>query len=190
MPTERRWQRCLLAAVGTLGCLALLAAACSGGSAGPDVASIGSTTTDTASLAASGVGGVNLQAVYQTELEYSRCMRAHGEPTFPDPVLSAHGINMADPVDANSPQFISANATCKKLVPNGGPPTAAQLQQMLARALKFAACMRSHGEPTFPDPVSDGQGIAIKLDGLNPRSPQFQAAMRTCDKLDPLGPPA
>jgi hypothetical protein len=54
-------------------------------------------------------------------------------------------------------------------------------------ALEFAACMRSHGVPNFPDP-SRGGGIQIPS-GVNPRAPAFQAAQSACSKLLPGGGP-
>ena len=51
--------------------------------------------------------------------------------------------------------------------------------------LKFAACMRSHGVPNFPDP-SGGGGIQIPVgSGINPRSPAFQSAQRSCASCCP-----
>jgi hypothetical protein len=55
--------------------------------------------------------------------------------------------------------------------------------------IAFSACMRSHGVPKFPDPNSQG-GIQIAGgpgSGLDPNSPQFQAAQRACQKLMPAG---
>lgn len=55
--------------------------------------------------------------------------------------------------------------------------------------LTFSLCMRSHGVPNFPDPQSGG-GIRITPgDGLNPRSPAFQAAQKQCFHLLPGGGP-
>ena len=52
-------------------------------------------------------------------------------------------------------------------------------------ALKFSACMRSHGVPNFPDPeISSGGGVGIRIggkgSGIDPNSPQFKAAQKTC----------
>ena len=55
--------------------------------------------------------------------------------------------------------------------------------------LKFAACMRSHGVPNFPDPTPGGGGIKIPS-GVDPASPSFQSAQRACQKLLPGGPPS
>jgi hypothetical protein len=55
--------------------------------------------------------------------------------------------------------------------------------------LKFAACMRSHGVPNFPDPGAGG-GIEISAgSGINPKSPAFQSARNECFKFLPGGGP-
>ena len=59
--------------------------------------------------------------------------------------------------------------------------------------LKFSQCMRSHGVTDFPDPSSGGGnvGFRIKIGGpVNPSSPSFQAAQKTCGKLLPGGGPS
>jgi hypothetical protein len=71
------------------------------------VAHIGNTapTSTTVPAAASGPFG-NLQQMYQGTLAYAGCMRTHGLPSFPDPVLvdNSHqkGITMPGSVDQNS----------------------------------------------------------------------------------------
>jgi hypothetical protein len=47
-------------------------------------------------------------------LDFSRCMRAHGVPDFPDPVASNGGIgyNLAG-IDIHSPQYQSAQQACR-----------------------------------------------------------------------------
>ena len=58
----------------------------------------------------------------------------------------------------------------------------------------FSQCMRSHGEPKFPDPNSQGVvGSLIQL-GIDPNSSQFKAAERACASLangpQPAGQPS
>ena len=56
------------------------------------------------------------------------------------------------------------------------------------QALKFAACMRSHGVPNFPDPSGGGGGIQIPVgSGISPFSPAFKAAQQDCHTLLPGG---
>lgn len=58
-----------------------------------------------------------------------------------------------------------------------------------AAGVKFAACMRSHGVPTFPDPGASG-GIQFSTgSGIDPQSPAFQSARSACSKLLPGGGP-
>ena len=56
-----------------------------------------------------------------------------------------------------------------------------------AQMQKFSSCMRSHGEPNFPDPNAQGQITASPSSGLDPSSAQFQKAMQTCRKDLPNG---
>lgn len=53
-------------------------------------------------------------------------------------------------------------------------------------ALKLSACMRSHGVSNFPDP-SGGRLEINPNSGLDPRSPAFQAAQRSCKQYLPNG---
>jgi hypothetical protein len=52
---------------------------------------------------------------------------------------------------------------------------------------KFAACMRKHGVPNFPDP--NGQGVITihSGTGIDPGSPAFRSARVACEKLLPNG---
>jgi hypothetical protein len=146
--------------------VALLAAACGGGS--------------------SAVAG---QTAYQKALAYSQCMRAHGEPGFPDPqpngaILTTRKDHLAQ----GSPQFAAANKACQHLLPNGGVMTAAQEQQALSHLLKFSACMRAHGLTNFPEPTVTNGGVGLNIGGRggpDPHSPQFQSAQQACRKLLP-----
>ncbi|MFB9629043.1 hypothetical protein [Nonomuraea helvata] len=120
-------------------------------------------------------------------VKYAQCMRQNGVPEFPDPVNGKlelkYGGDKA--LDINTPQFKSAQEACKSLAPAGtqsGPADGQQVQQML----KFANCMRENGVKNFPDP-KDGN---LMIDGVDPNTPQFKAAMQTCRKFMPGGGPA
>jgi hypothetical protein len=61
-----------------------------------------------------------------------------------------------------------------------------------ASGLRFAACMRAHGVPGFPDPTTSGAGTGFRIkigSGLNPASPSFRAAQTACGHLLPGGGP-
>lgn len=69
---------------------------------------------------------------------------------------------------------------------SGGNNTAANL----AKAVKFAQCMRANGVSQFPDPDASG---ALTIDGvingssLDPNSATFQQAISACKGLEPAG---
>jgi len=176
-----------------LGAVCVLAAACTSGSAGPGVASVDSTTTTTATATASQGGSKAVN--YADAVDYAGCMRTHGIVNFPDPdsngdfLFKGGTVHGARGVDPNSSQFVAANKACHHLLPNGGQMTAAEQQQALTQALKFARCMRDHGVPNFPDPKLSNGGLSINLSktGLKPNSPLLQAAMTACQSLTPLG---
>jgi hypothetical protein len=109
-------------------------------------------------------------------------MRSHGVPNYPDPVNSGSNVGVSMP-DASSPQVQSAQHACRSLAPPA--PTAAQQAQNLARELSFARCMRSHGEPKFPDPQANGN-VNVAGAGVDKGSPQFNHAMQACRSY--LGP--
>jgi hypothetical protein len=91
-------------------------------------------------------------------LAFSRCMRSHAVPNFPDPnrsgVLPKSQITQ---LAASSPLFPAAHRACEQLLPNGGQPTQAQAQQAWNDMRNFARCMRSHGVPNRPDPAATSQ---------------------------------
>ena len=72
---------------------------------------------------------------------------------------------------------------------SAGPPT---LQSLTAQALAYAKCMRSHGIPNFPDPTvqdnAQNKGVGFSMpSGVDPHSPQFKAASKTCQKQTGFG---
>jgi hypothetical protein len=63
------------------------------------------------------------QAKLTQALNFSRCMRAHGVPNFPDPSTSNGGMgyNLSG-VDTHSPQYQSAQQTCRSQSGKGQSP--------------------------------------------------------------------
>jgi hypothetical protein len=144
--------------------IALLAAACGGGSS-PAVA--GTTA-------------------YQKAVAFAQCMRSHGEPGFPDPDSQGNFlINGRQAHLIGGSQMQSATRACQHLDPST-PMTPAQQRQAADRALKFVACMRSHGLPNMPDPVVNASGVSMRLPaGARPGSSQFKSAQQACRSLLP-----
>jgi hypothetical protein len=183
----KRWMARALALAAVVG-LSLLASAC-GGSSDLKVAQVGTSGGTNGSGSSTGSGAGDPTA-------YSACMRSHGVANFPDPDskgrikitsgVSANGQKTG--VDVHSPQFDRARKACDKLLPNGGRPTAAQQAQEQQQMLKFAQCMRAHGVPKFPDPKPGGALALGTKAGVDPNTPEFQAAQKACQKLVPGSP--
>ena len=132
-------------------------------------------------------------ANYQKALAYAQCMRAHGEPSYPDPTSNGGFIIDGRKDHLNGQLMQSANETCQHLLPKTPPMTAARQKQVTAEALKYVACMRTHGIPDMPDPVVNAQGVEFRIGtGTSkggPVSAIVQNAMHACQKLLPGGPP-
>jgi hypothetical protein len=81
---------------------------------------------------------------------------------------------------------IGSAATAVLIAACGGgsssPPTSAQSKNY-QKALAFVECMRSHGQPTFPDPNSQG----IVSDAQAKITPGILASYRQCQTLLPPG---
>lgn len=164
------------AVVGTvLALLGVFLAGC-GGDSEPKVASVSPTSKTTASASSKRASA----------LAYSRCMRKHGVKDFPDPGPDGEiSIDATPGSDLKGPKFEAADDACKSLMPKQGQGKDPSVVR--AAALKYAKCMRAHGIKKFPDPNKDG-GIQISTGpGLDPNSPRFKAADKTCKHLLPAG---
>ena len=193
---RRPWRFALVGC--SLGCVALLLGAC-GGSSNNAVAHTGTTTATTEGPAApqgiaAGSGGASGAA---QSVKFAICMRAHGEPNFPDSAVTVNPdggvlfqLSKSSGIDPSSPTFKSAMRACQSLVPHAANHAGASTGST-DRLLKYVQCMRAHGVPDFPEPNSQGQ-IMVEVTGgansdLNPSSPQFQAASQACRSLQPPG---
>ena len=191
-----------IATTAVLASLAALAAGCgSSSNSNTGVAHVASTAASTtASSATAGSSSGSGEEASERErklVAYSQCMRTHGVPEFPEP-KNGHllfkynrgaGGTSGRGVNPESAQFKGAQAACKSLEP-AQLASPAQSSEQQSSAIKFAQCMRSHGVPNFPEPkVSGGRVMLLVGKGVNPNSPQFQAATRACQKLAPGGGP-
>jgi hypothetical protein len=137
---------------------------------------------------------------YQKAVQFAQCMRTHGLTNFPSPKSVGNG-DFAIQISSSSksgpaafnfsgPATKAAQAACAHLLPGGGHPRGSIPAAQREAFIKNAQCMRAHGVPNFPDPNfgAGGGGVEVHLGGagLNPSSPAFQAAMKTCAKLLPF----
>jgi hypothetical protein len=171
--------------LGALGLVALVVVAAGCGSTkAPAVASIGPATTTTASPSS---GNGSSPKGTGSILAFARCMQKRGvnvQVGNGGRTISISGTPKSSGV------FGKAQAACQKLMPGGGPKalTPAQQAQAIQSMRKLSICMRKNGVPNFPDPGANGLQLnASPTNGLNPRSPQFQAAMNKCAGGGPKG---
>jgi hypothetical protein len=116
-------------------------------------------------------------------------MRAHGVPSFPDPLPSGGFPRGAG--GAQSPAAQTARRACIHLLKAGSggrhTPTSAEL----AAALAYARCMRAHGVPSFHDPVTSlpSRNVNVLAEGpiifpldpsIDPQAPEFRLADAAC----------
>jgi len=166
----------------------LLAAACG---SGPSSAGSGGTPN---------AGGATASP---SAVAYSRCMRSHGVPRFPDPPNNG-GLakGSAQELGVTGSQFQTAQRACQHLIPATGGSAQQQEQQcfmardcsptvvhrLLNVMVRFAVCMRSHGVPKFPDPTTDAQGqpfFDVRAQGISDRashSQQFTNKLNECQR--------
>jgi hypothetical protein len=158
----------------------VLVAGCEGSSTSPTGG------TSTSASAASAV---------ESGIAFSRCIRSHGVPNFPDPKVSGHTVRMGSPSTVQSPAFQSAAHSCQRLLPKGPPGPEASSPQAQARMLNVSACMRKHGISGFPDPTTSppsnsagysaimgagGSYLAIPK-SIDTNSPAFEQAAAVCN---------
>jgi hypothetical protein len=155
--------------------IALLATACGGGGEGS-----GSGVAATSSASASG---------RQPYLAYSRCMQTHGAPFWPDPSTSitsrapAYTITPRILAREHGPSWNAALSACAKKAPGQLPFTEAQLEVARTRLLKMTRCMRAHGYPDWPDPITNPDDVSyLPARGVNIKdpSPRLKAAGQAC----------
>jgi hypothetical protein len=161
---------CRAAGLAVLPLIALLAAACSG-------------SPSAAPSASPGPGNVQQLDVF------AACMRGHGVLNFffsnsqqarnSSTALSIMG-HFVTGVNPQTSQFSTAMKACKHLLPGGGPRP--MTRQQIDNLVKFAACMRSHGYPDYPDPIVRNGGVDEQPlpSSIDTNSAQFQAAQQTC----------
>ena len=154
----------------------------SGCGGGPGAAGAAGGTTST-TLSRNCAGTCRLARM----IDYARCMRSHGLPTFADPVpvtspSGKPGWRIGYSGDPNSLSFTTADGACKHYLPDAfstNVPLTAEQQQAW---LEWASCIRSHGFATFPDPAFSGSGVRVpSLSGADPTDPaKAVAAQHAC----------
>jgi hypothetical protein len=137
-------------------------------------------------------------------LAFANCMRSHGVPNFPDPNVSRPSVQfLGSSSEITSPAFQSAQTSCKRLLPGGGPGSGPPSAQAHAQLLQISECMRRHGISSFPDPrpgsppsnlggysaiIGHGGDLLAITSSIDMSSPAFKQAATACD-FGPRGGP-
>jgi len=171
----------------------VLVAGCGGSSGSPTVAAVAGASTSASNVAPSGSSGADSsgESSQSEQLQFAQCMRSRGISDFPDPSASESQDQriVASGVNLRSPTYQAALKACRKYTPAGNM-TPHQSAADNAAGLLFSQCMRSHGVPNFPDPITGptgGQAINLKPAHIDPDSPIVQSANRACQKIIPSG---
>lgn len=128
--------------------------------------------------------GANEQALTVLR-QLAVCVRAHGMPGFPDPVIGRNGVPVyPDSAPRISPAAQQACSTVANRMPanytSTTPVTASDFQKLLA----LARCVRSHGIHDWPDPNALGE-FPIDARILGGGKALFVPAVHACARLDP-----
>jgi hypothetical protein len=202
--TSRMRRRCRLArprpartaaVILGVGVVALLAAC---GSGSPSPSGAGGSGSSGGSPSAGDSGGS------PSAVSYASCIRSHGVPAYPDPAIDGQlPKGDAQHFGVSPSQFQAAQQACHGLLTAGGSLaqqeaqcmqssdcSPALVQQMRTADLRLARCMRSHGEPRFPDPAGAGSGSgsyfpisSVGISEAASRTPQFIGALNECARL-------
>jgi hypothetical protein len=137
---------------------------------------------------------------------YSACMRSHGLSNFPDPG-SGGQIPKADPqqLGVSTSQLQVAEQACQHLIPATGSTAEQQqetqcamadncsqavIQKWMSGLRTLAQCLRTHGQPNWPDPVISSEGghqagphFNYDQAGIDHHSQQVLADVQTCIDL-------
>jgi hypothetical protein len=174
----RRTRSRLVAVAVAVSLVSLLATAC-GSTSGSHVAQVGSTTTARSTTSSSGAASSRLGGA----IAFSRCMRAHGVLSFPDPAANGTIPKVAlERLGVSAARFQTAQSACRQLLP---VPSRSQQQNVAAESLQFARCVRRHGIAGFPDPDRTGRIPDPASVGIDQGSPQFEAANQACGRYRP-----
>jgi hypothetical protein len=169
--TRFQWYRAGLAVVATLGAVA----ACGGHPAAPTAAASAAAPSD--------------EQILATGRQYAQCLRDHGitgvtEPRVENGRLQGAGVPADYPDAARLDAAFQACQPIMDRLPAGAIGSGNRVSAGdLERLGRWAACIRQHGVPQWPDP--DGEGL-FPVRGTETervmRSDQFRAAERACQQ--------
>jgi len=120
--------------------------------------------------------------------ELAQCIRDHGVPNFPDPGIENSRLTLSEGAE-DMPGVDQALESCRSIMDRippsalggkGDESRAPLTPEDLAKARRWARCVREHGLTEWPDPQADGtfslRGTSMQYEGKSERMRQvFEA---------------
>ena len=120
--------------------------------------------------------------------EIVQCLRAHGDPTLPDPTVDSQGRATFPP--GTQPPSQATIQACQSII-NRLPAAVRPNTPDIQMEIRFAQCMRGHGLPDWPDPNADGSfTLPPDLHTTYKSGPvwdRIKAGADACKAFDPNG---
>ena len=116
------------------------------------------------------------------------CARAHGMPSLPDPVVGLDGrvtLPGLVRVPTPTPSVQSACAAQIRAIPTVGTASPNPSAAFIHAEVRGAACLRTHGYPSWPDPDRQGVFHVRSADAGTPT--RLGGAESACQALFPSG---
>jgi hypothetical protein len=160
-------------------CMAGAAAGCSGSHGG----------SQGAGSQGGGSQGGGTEQTIAVMRQLAHCIRSHGMPGWPDPVINP--LTNAPDWPPSAPRLpASIQQACQsiasRLPPDAQqsqPPTPASMQALV----RYARCMRSHGVPNWPDPNALGEFPMTTQMSAQVKGPADRSASSVCIRYVPGG---
>ncbi|MEV5571957.1 hypothetical protein AB0L06_18065 [Spirillospora sp. NPDC052269] len=125
------------------------------------------------------------------QLQVSKCFRAHGQPSFPDPTQDPSG-NWAIPnTGGGEPKVPPPCDSLVRQMKRQGGATGSTNQPLpageIVKARDFAKCMREKGVTDWPDPNANGYFVLPPRLGPPNGKRLFKQQMVACKPYEPTG---
>jgi hypothetical protein len=121
--------------------------------------------------------------------ELVTCARAHGDPTFPDPVIDSQGRAKFPP--GTQPPSQATQQACRSIYDRLPATARASGPPDIQMEIKFSSCMRAHGLPDWPDPDATGNyplpPDLITTGKTGPVWDRIKAGWDACKAFNPSG---
>ena len=85
----------------------------------------------------------------------------------------------------SSPQSVAHIGTAPSTTTAAATASGPSPVDIVSKLEKFAACMRSHGVPDFPNPLVGGDKVALQITPAIVQNPRFTSAQAACRYLMP-----